>query len=280
MLRPGGNRGGRQSRGKAVLARTSGQAFRQVVTELYTGSARRSVRFRYALILFDVFTILFFILATPFRNTDFFHVTGYVIAVLILLDFAARFWIAGNRRRMLIQVYTLADIIVVIVLFLDPFLPHNFAFLRILRGLRLIHSYQLLGDLRRDSPFFRTHEDAVIAGINLFVFVFLTASAAYAMFFDDRPGVEAYVDALYFTVATLTTTGFGDITLASTGGKLFSVFVMVVGVALFVQLARALFSPSRVRYTCPVCGLNRHDIDAVHCKHCGTTLHIETPGVD
>lgn len=258
------------------MART----LRETVNELYTGHEMRSVRFRYALILFDSFTILFFIAATPFRSSDFYHVAGYAIAVLIILDFAARLWIAPDRREMLLRVYTLADIIVVIVLFLDPFLSHNYAFLRVLRGLRLIHSYQLLGDLRRDSLFFRKHEDAVIAAINLFVFIFLTASAAYAMFFDDRPGVEAYVDALYFTVATLTTTGFGDITLSSTGGKLFSVFVMVVGVSLFVQLARALFTPSKVRYTCPVCGLNRHDIDAVHCKHCGATLHIETPGVD
>lgn len=253
---------------------------RQVVNELYTGAELRSVRFRYALILFDALTILFFILATPFRGMVLFHEVSYAIGILILLDFLARFWIAGDRREMLLRVYTLADLVVIVVLFLDPFLPHNFAFLRILRGLRLIHSYQLLGDLRRDSLFFRKHEDAVIAAINLFVFIFLTASAAYAMFFDDQPGVGSYVDALYFTVATLTTTGFGDITLASTGGKLFSVFVMVVGVALFVQLARTLFQPSKVRYTCPVCGLNRHDIDAVHCKHCGEVLHIETSGVE
>lgn len=253
---------------------------KQVVNELYTGEEIPSVRFRYALILFDALTILFFIAATPFRNTWLVHEASYVIGILILLDFLARLWIAENRRDMLLQIYTLADLVVLGVLFLDPFLPHNFAFLRILRGLRLIHSYQLLGDLRRDSLFFRNHEDAVIAAINLFVFIFLTASAAYAMFFDAQTGIESYIDALYFTVATLTTTGFGDITLHSTGGKLFSVFIMVVGVALFVQLARALFQPSKVRYTCPVCGLNRHDIDAVHCKHCGEMLHIETSGVE
>ncbi len=248
--------------------------------QLYTGPEATAVRFRYALILFDALTILFFILATPFRDVPGFHSAGMVIGVLILCDFAARLWIAENRWQALFRIYTLADLVVVVVVFLDPLLEHNFAFLRILRGLRLIHSYQLLGDLRRDSLFFRKHEDAVIAAINLFVFIFLTASAAYAMFFDDRPGVESYVDALYFTVATLTTTGFGDITLDSTAGKLFSVFIMVVGVALFVQLARTVFMPSKVRHTCPVCGLSRHDIDAVHCKHCGTTLKIETPGAD
>ncbi len=100
------------------------------------------------------------------------------------------------------------------------------------------------------------------------------------MFFDKDPGAAAYIDAVYFTVAALTTTGFGDITLQSSLGKLFSIFVMVFGVALFVQLARALFQPQKVRFRCPECGLLRHDPDAVHCKHCGHILNIPTEGVD
>jgi voltage-gated potassium channel len=68
--------------------------------------------------------------------------------------------------------------------------------------------------------------------------------------------------------------------MASPAGKMFSVFVMVVGVALFVRLAQAIFQPQKVRYTCPTCGLTRHDIDAVHCKHCGEQLKILTTGVE
>ncbi len=253
---------------------------KQTLNELYTGAQPRSVRFRYLLILFDAVTILFFIITAPFVETVQIHALNTVIGVLILADFSARLWIAPDRREMLTRIYTIADMIVIIVLVLDPFLSHSLAFLRILRGLRLIHSYQLLGDLRRDSRFFRTHEDAVIAGINLVVFVFLTASVVYTMFFVGDAGAGSYIDALYFTVATLTTTGFGDITLTTPGGKLFSVFVMVIGVALFVQLARAVFQPTKVHYTCPGCGLTRHDTDAVHCKHCGDRLQIRTAGIE
>ena len=106
----------------------------------------------------------------------------------------------------------------------------------------------------------------------------MTTSLVFVLAFDDQAGIAGYVDALYFTVATLTTTGFGDITMTTTGGKLLSVFIMVVGVALFVQLARAIFQPSRIKYTCPECGLNRHEPDAIHCKHCGELLKIETDG--
>lgn len=40
-----------------------------------------------------------------------------------------------------------------------------------------------------------------------------------------------YIDALYFTVAMLTTTGFGDITLPGTAGRLLSILMMIVGVS-------------------------------------------------
>ena len=72
--------------------------------------------------------------------------------------------------------------------------------------------------------------------------------------------------------------GFGDITLTGTTGRLLSVGVMIFGVTLFLRLAQVLFRPPKVRYECPECGLSLHDADAVHCKHCGATIHIRTEG--
>jgi voltage-gated potassium channel len=90
--------------------------------------------------------------------------------------------------------------------------------------------------------------------------------------------IANYADALYFTVTALTTTGFGDITLQGTPGRLISVAIMIFGVTLFFNLARALLSPDKVRFRCPTCGLQRHDRDAVHCKACGTVLNIPDDG--
>ncbi|MBE1282566.1 MAG: ion transporter [Rhodobacteraceae bacterium] len=253
-------------------------SFEKTVRSLYTGTSPRSVKFRYFLIFFDAVTILFFIVTAPLPHGPGLVLFSRLVGVVILLDVSARLWIAEDRAFMLKQIYTIADIIVILSLFLDPFLTESLAFLRILRGLRLIHSYQLLQDFRRDSRFFRDHEDAVIAVINLFVFVMVTATASLVFFIDPTQSETPYIDALYFTVATLTTTGYGDITMNTPGGKLFSVFVMVVGVALFVRLAQAIFHPQKVKYKCPSCGLLKHDVDAVHCKHCGAIVNIETEG--
>jgi voltage-gated potassium channel len=254
------------------------EALHRTVRLLYTGQSQRARRFRYGLIVFDAVTIVYFIATAALPTTPVMTALNTGLGLLILLDLVARLWISENLRRELTRIYTLADLVVVLSLLLAPLITENFAFLRVLRGLRLIHAYSVLRDLRRESLFFRRHEDAILAAVNLFVFIFVTTSFVFVLAFDEEGGVAGYVDALYFTVATLTTTGFGDITMTTTGGKLLSVFIMVVGVALFVQLARAIFQPSKIKHKCSECGLNRHEPDAVHCKHCGELLNIETEG--
>ncbi|RFU11861.1 ion transporter [Rhodobacteraceae bacterium W635] len=245
---------------------------------IYTGQSQRARRFRYGLIVFDATSIVYFIVTAALPVTATIMALNAVLGVVILMDFGARMWIAPNRRRELLQIHTIADLIVVASLLLAPLFAESLGFLRVLRGLRLIRSYHLLRDLRRESLFFRRHEDAILAAVNLFVFIFVTTSLVFVLAFEEYDGIEGYIDALYFTVATLTTTGFGDITMTTPGGKLLSVFIMVVGVALFLQLARAIFQPSKIKYKCPECGLNRHEPDAIHCKHCGEPLKIETEG--
>ena len=79
---------------------------------------------------------------------------------------------------------------------------------------------------------------------------------------------------------TLTTTGFGDITMEDPAGRLLAVLIMIFGVSLFIRLAQTLFRSTKVHFECSDGGLTRHDADAVHCKHCGKVIHIETEGLD
>ncbi len=246
----------------------------------YQGRSRNAARFRYALIAFDLATISFFLVTTPMEPTAAILTADIVIGLVILADFAARLWIAPNKARMLLQVYTIADLLVIASLLLAPLVTESLAFLRVLRALRLLHSYHVLRDLRRETPFFRRNEDVIVSSVNLGVFVFVVTALVYVLQADENPAIASYLDAAYFTVTALTTTGFGDITLTGTSGRLLSVGIMIVGVALFLRLAQAIFRPQKVHHTCPDCGLTRHDLDAVHCKHCGRTLKIENEGED
>jgi voltage-gated potassium channel len=136
----------------------------------------------------------------------------------------------------------------------------------------------VLADLRNESAFFRRNEDVIQSIINLSVFVFVMTALVYVLEVHHNPKINNYVDALYFTITALTTTGFGDITLEGTSGRILSILILLVGVGLFLRLIQTIFRPPHVTYECPDCGLKRHDTDAIHCKHCGRTLHITTEG--
>ena len=246
---------------------------------LYEGRSKRATRFRYGLLIFDALTIVFFLATATMKLTSAIMIVDALIAFLILLDLVLRFWIASNRKWLMRRVYVWVDIVVLASLLAAPFIGQGLAVLRVLRSLRLIHSYHLMRDLRRDALFFRRHEDAILAAVNLLVFIFAMTALVDVLRGGQEPGLTNYIDALYFTVATLTTTGFGDITMTTPLGRLLSVGIMVVGVGLFLQLVRAIFSPAKVKHKCPECGLIKHDQDAIYCKHCGHDLKIETEGV-
>ena len=136
----------------------------------------------------------------------------------------------------------------------------------------------MLKNLRQQSEFVRLHEDVLFSIVNLVVFIFVITAVVYISQVNSNPAINNYVDALYFTIATLATTGFGDITLVGTLGRLLAVLIMIFGISLFLRLIQTIFRPSKINYECQVCGLNRHDVDAVHCRHCGQILHITTDG--
>ena len=253
---------------------------RAFLRELYGADTDRAVAFRYGLLIFDLVTILFVIVTSFFERNVAILTLDLVFGGVILLDFLARALIERNRLRALLRPTTWADIAAV-ASFLAPIVTGQaLGFLRVLRTLRLLRSYEMLARLRQDSQWFREREDIILAVTNLMVFLFIMTGLIYASQVNVNDQINNYADALYFTVTTLTTTGFGDITLDTTWGRMLAVVVMIFGVSLFLQMLQVLFRPRKVRYECPECGLVLHDADAIHCKHCGETIHIQTEGLN
>lgn len=245
--------------------------------ELYEGRSPRAVRFQTGLLFLDLVAIVFFIVTSFLHHSAPLYAIEIVLAVLLMFDYAARLAISDRRLHFVLHPVSLADLIVIVSL-LTALLYENFAFLRVLRALRLLRTYHALAQLRRRYPFFAQHEAVFNSIVSLVVFLFVVTALVYVFQVGINPAIHNYLDALYFTVTALSTTGFGDITLVGASGRILSVLIMVFGISLFLRLIQTLFRPSKVHFECPRCGLSRHDADAVHCKHCGTVLKIGTEG--
>ncbi|MBA5775895.1 potassium channel family protein [Stappia sp. F7233] len=259
------------------IEKTGAGSFREGLRELYYGDERRSKRFRVVLLAFDLLTIGYFIISSMLDPNTTDHTIDYLIASVLALDYTARLAIANRPWRAAIEFTAITDLVVILSLVASAFVE-NLGFLRVARMLRLLRSYHVVKELRSISPYFRRNEEIIQSSVNLLVFIFVVTAIVYVTEGHQNPSINTYLDALYFTVATLTTTGFGDITLTDSFGRLLAVVIMVFGVALFLRLVQTIFRPQKVSYTCPDCGLTRHDPDAVHCKHCGRTIHIRTEG--
>ncbi len=243
-----------------------------LLCELYHGDSVRAVRFRTAWLVVDLVIIGFFIAAPLIRQSQMFLVIDYAIAAVLALDLLARALACGDVKGWLKRPFVWVDFVVLLTL-LFPQALFNLGFLRVLRLWTLVNSEVFWETIGRRYDDTRV-EDVVRAVAALLTFVFIVTGFVYTSFLGEEGGPEGYVDALYFTITSLTTTGYGDITLPGVWGKLLSILIMVTGVTLFLRLAQAVFRPHKVRYACPTCGLMRHDPDAVHCKACGTTLCI------
>ncbi|MTI42076.1 voltage-gated potassium channel [Roseibium hamelinense] len=245
--------------------------------QLYFGSSAGSRLWRYALLIFDIVTIGYFIVSAMIDPNRIHHELDYTIAAILTFDYIARLIAAPRPWRYMGSFTSIADIIVIVSLIAPAFFE-NFGFLRVVRMLRLMRSYHLLKELRDTSKWFRRNEEVFQSAVNLVVFIFVVTALVFVVEHDRNENINNYLDALYFTVTTLTTTGFGDITMTDSAGRLMTVAIMIFGVGLFLRLVQTIFRPAKVQFPCPDCGLARHDPDAVHCKHCGRVLNIPTDG--
>ncbi len=242
---------------------------------LYHGHAPAAQRFQAALLVVDLAIIAFFIAAPILKDRPSYIWIDLAVALLLAVDLIARGLASNEPLRWLRQPTTIVDLVILLTLLLPAWLA-NFGFLRILRLWTLSRTGLLWRPLRNTR--YAEWQDTGQAIVNLIAFLFLVSGFILTFFARPGSGIEGYIDALYFTVTAVTTTGFGDITLPGTAGKLTSIVVMIVGISLFVRLAQSIFRPNKVQFPCPQCGLTRHDPDAVHCKACGHVLNIPNDG--
>lgn len=242
---------------------------------LYHGHSPAALRFQRAVLVVDLLIIAFFIVGPVLRDRPSFIWVDITIAIILLADIVARGLANNEVLRWLRQPTTIVDFFVLATLLL-PSLLANFGFLRILRLWTLSNAGFLWRGLRNRG--LEEWEETARAVVNLLTFLFIVAGFVFTFFAGTDTGIAGYIDALYFTVTSVTTTGYGDIILPGTWGRIVSIVVMIVGITLFVRLARAIFRPAKVTFPCPQCGLRRHDPDAVHCKACGHLLNIPDDG--
>ena len=216
-----------------------------------------------------------------------------VIVFLFVIEYLIRLYAAPRRLKQLGDIYSIIDLIAILPTLSLLFLPLigvsvNIDFMKLLRSLRVFRIFRFLRFTADVHFFFGSVTQPLLRVFRLILTILSIFFIYSGLFFQVEqhinPNVNNFGDAFYFSVVSLTTVGFGDITPLSEGGKWVTVFMILTGIVLIpwqisLIVKEWVLIGGKKEIICTECGLRFHDKDASHCKHCGHVIYQETDGL-
>jgi voltage-gated potassium channel len=198
------------------------------------------------------------------------------IVIIFAIEYLVRLWCTESKLKFIFSILSFIDLLAIVPLlvgFADIRFVRIFRWFRILRIIRFfelpISIFQI-----------QTTDKIIFARIllTLFSIIFVYSGLIYQIEHPVNPqAFDNFFDAIYFSIVTMTTVGFGDVTPLSEGGKFMTVLMILTGVLLIPwqlgELVKQLINKDdRLQITCSNCGLSAHETDAFFCRKCGTRL--------
>ncbi len=206
----------------------------------------------------------------------------WFFTILFTVEYAVRLWCTRQPLRYAGSFFGIVDLLSILPTYLSVVLPGAQALLTV-RALRLLRIFRVLklGQYTSEA----SHLGHALARSRQKITVFLAVVATLVlvlgslMYLVEGPsnGFTSIPRSVYWAIVTLTTVGYGDITPHTVAGQVLASVVMILGYGIIavptgivtVEMGRA---PAEGGRACRRCGLERHDVDARHCKRCGEPL--------
>lgn len=205
-----------------------------------------------------------------------FDVVDKVILIIFAIEYALRLWSAENKINYIFSFYGIVDLMAILPFFIGLV---DISFIRLLRWFRILRLIRFI-DKKFLFGTISTEDGIIFMRIlfTLFAIIFVYSGLIYQVEHPVNAKVyTTFLDAFYFSVVTMTTVGFGDVTPISELGRLLTVLMILTGVTLIPwqlgDLIKGLVkNANQVEIICVDCGLAFHDPDAKFCKRCGSKL--------
>ena len=170
----------------------------------------------------------------------------YVLRVWICVDDADGKY-RGNlkgRLRYMASPLALVDLIVILPFYLSSIIGIDLRVLRILRLLRILKLTRYSGAWALFAAvLYGQRRTLYMSGFLMIIMLVLSASLMYLIEHDAQP--KAFADipsAMWWSLVTLTTVGYGDVTPVTMLGKVLGGFVTILGLGMYALPAAILAS--------------------------------------
>jgi len=170
------------------------------------------------------------------------------LVIVFSLEYAIRLYVARPWWRYAFSFWGLVDLVAILpaIILLAP----DFASIRSLRLVRLLRLVKLFRADRALDRLWRAmmniRAELSVFGFVALVVLYLSAVGIYHFERNAQPEIFSSIPAsLWWSIATLSTVGYGDIYPVTTGGRVFTGFVLLVGIGL-VAVPASLITTSLI----------------------------------
>ena len=256
---------------------------------IYESNTTAGKVFDVALLLLIIFSIIVVMLdSIKSFNRQYAHVFDvleWTFTILFTIEYILRLISIKKPWLYVFSFLGIIDLLAIIPSYLSIFFAgaQSLLVLRALRFLRVFRIFKLTHFLS-EIQFLKIAIVGSLKKISIFMLVVLSlviilGSVMYLVE-KGQNGFHSIPDSIYWAIVTITTVGYGDISPVTPLGKFIASVIMLIGYGIIAvptgiittEMALAVRSRKQGHETCPGCGKEGHDHDAVFCKRCGTLL--------
>jgi len=179
------------------------------------------------------------------------HLIELFTVTIFTIEYFLRLFVADRKFRYIFSFYGIVDLLAILPFYLS--VGFDLRSLRVFRLLRLMRLFKLNryhdAGIRLRTAFSTIKEELILFLVLTAMMLYLTSVGIY--YFENQAQPEIFrsvFHSLWWSVTTLTTVGYGDVYPVTTGGKIFTFVVLMIGLGLVSVPAGLLASAlSKIR---------------------------------
>lgn len=212
------------------------------------------------------------------------YTVEWFFTLLFTIEYVLRIISVTKPTKYVKSFFGIVDLLAVIPTYVSIFIPGSQYLLsiRILRLLRVFRVFKLstyLSEAQIIMDALRASRRKIFVFLFAVIMIVIIIGSSMYVIEGEKNGFLDIPTSIYWSIVTLTTVGYGDLSPQTPMGKALASLVMIMGYGIIavptgiVTAELSLAGRKEVStQACPSCGSEGHDPDATHCKYCGTPL--------
>ncbi|MGJ8713657.1 MAG: ion transporter [Maribacter stanieri] len=155
--------------------------------------------------------------------------------IIFTIEYVLRIYVSDKKSKFIFSFFGIIDFLAIL-----PFYLSLGVDLRSLRALRFLRLFRILKLMRYNKAIERfsraislAKEEVLLFLIVTLILIYFSAVGIYYFEHEVQPKNFASIfDSLWWAIITLTTVGYGDVYPITVGGKVFTFFILMIGLGI------------------------------------------------